>query len=51
MLGFGLIRDEASEKASLLGGQGEVLRIQRDRRGTTPQWLTLVPRALPAAPP
>jgi hypothetical protein len=51
MLGFGLIRDSASEKQQLLAGQGDILRIQQDRRGRTPQWLALDPRAMPPSPP
>ena len=51
MLGFGLIRDTASEQRPLLAGQGEILRIQKDRRNSTPQWLALDPRALPPNPP
>jgi hypothetical protein len=51
MLGFSLRRDPTSPKAQRIAGQGEMVRIAADRRGSTPPWLTLDPRALPPAPP
>jgi hypothetical protein len=51
MLGFALRRDPDSAQQAQLAGQGEILRILRDRRGLTPQWLSLDPRALPPASP
>jgi hypothetical protein len=51
MLGFGLQRDPASARQALVAGQGEILRTLRDRRGLTPPWLALDPRALPPTAP
>ncbi|MFM1799991.1 MAG: hypothetical protein RLZZ117_2269 [Cyanobacteriota bacterium] len=51
MLGYSLIQDPTSAKRQLLAGQGEVVRIQADRRGRTPPWLALDPRAFPPTPP
>jgi hypothetical protein len=51
MLGFGLTREPASARLELLAGQGEILRIQQDRRGLSPPWLTLDPRARPPLSP
>jgi hypothetical protein len=51
MLGFSLRRDPTTPKAQLLAGQGELVRLAADRRGSTPPWLTLDPRALPPARP
>jgi hypothetical protein len=51
MLGFGLRRHPASARQALVAGQGEILRTLRDRRGLTPPWLALDPRALPPTAP
>ncbi|MEB3260744.1 MAG: hypothetical protein VKP63_08980 [Cyanobacteriota bacterium] len=51
MLGFSLRRDPTAPKAQLLAGQGELVRLAADRRGRTPPWLTLDPRALPPVQP
>ncbi|MEB3317623.1 MAG: glycoside hydrolase domain-containing protein [Cyanobacteriota bacterium] len=51
MLGFGLERDRVSDQQPVLAGQGGILRVQQDRRGRTPQWLALDPRALRPTPP
>lgn len=51
MLGYGLSHEPASSQQEPLVGVREILRVQLDRRGLTPNWLALDPRAVPPRTP
>ncbi|MFN7677060.1 MAG: hypothetical protein ACK5QW_00490, partial [Cyanobacteriota bacterium] len=51
MMGFALTNNGTSPTMEMLAGQGTLLRVHKDRRGLTPRWLAMDPRALPPSPP